>query len=189
MSRESNGGCGRSYDSSGSGPGTAPALGPRRGGAGPVRDLPGGKTSPALAGLASSHLVSFVDSPCSGRRRSPRHRGAGARVLREDVVVTGGGLIPGDHGRRVERERPLIVDAAPDTLAVAAATAARAAVGVVLGDGAAGDGESGACADKDTATGAVAPFAAAPADRQVVAERAVAEADGSAVRDPKGGEA
>src|SRR5262245_31750731 len=89
----------------------------RRGGAGPVRDLPGGKTSPALAGLASSHLVSFADSPCSGRCRSPRHRGAGARVLREDVVLTGGGVVLGDHGCGVEGEGAQVVNAAADALA------------------------------------------------------------------------
>src|SRR6516165_2190543 len=101
-------------------------------------------------------------------------------------------MVLGDDGRGVEGKRAIAVDAAAFALAGAAAGAARAAKGVVLGDGAACDGESGARADKDTAAGAIAAVAGAPTvatERQVVAERAAGEVYGSAVRPPKDGEA
>jgi hypothetical protein len=67
-----------------------------------------------------------------------------------------------DVGRGIEGERPVVVDAAAFALAVATTVAAGAAFGFVVGDGAAGDDESGARADKDTATFASLPLPPAP---------------------------
>src|SRR5438552_15732605 len=50
---------------------------------------------------------------------------------REDVVVTGGGVVVADHGRRVEGERAQVVDAAAHASTGAAARARGAAGGVV----------------------------------------------------------
>ena len=43
----------------------------------------------------------------------PRRRGGRTLRLREDVVVAGGGVVVGDHGRQVEGKRPIVVDSTP----------------------------------------------------------------------------
>src|SRR6187455_3062079 len=84
----------------------------RRGGAGPVGGLLGGK--------------------------DPTGRFVFRLVLKiEHVVVAGRGVVPEDPGEPVEVEVPQVVDPAADALAVAAARAPLAAVGVVPGDRAA----------------------------------------------------
>src|SRR5215471_12149055 len=68
------------------------------------------------------------------RPSSPRRRRRGLRRGRVDVVVAGGGVVAGDQRRQVVEERPQVVDAATDALAVAAALARGAAVGLVEHD-------------------------------------------------------
>src|SRR5205807_5836768 len=120
-----------------------------------------------------------------GRRTRPaskrEDRERGVTLLREDVVVAGGGVVLGDHREEVGKDSQ-VVDAAADTQAVAAAIVPLAAVGVVLGDRTARDTE--ACAGRDVgpaseAVAAVATRAALATQSQIMADRRGTDRGGS----------
>lgn len=67
-----------------------------------------------------------------------RQEGGNVEELRKDVVVAGGGVILGDHGRQIISECTQIEDAASEAHAVAASKAPSAAVGFVKHDNAVG---------------------------------------------------
>src|SRR5262245_49229666 len=99
-------------------------------------------------------------------------------------------MVSCDGGQDIEGERAQVVNATTHAQAKGAATFAGAAHGVVVGDRAGTDRQTGRVgpfrrADKDAAAGAVAPVAAesaVAADRQVVGDRTAAEGDGGVVR-------
>src|SRR5204862_550190 len=95
-------------------------------------------------------------------------------------VVARGGVVLFDDGEHIEGEHPEVVDAAAD----ARTARATAAVGVVVGDGAAGDGQATARADQDTAAEAVTrqpAEAGVTAIDLVVRDGAAGEGDGTGV--------
>ena len=87
--------------------------------------LGGGSPGPAGEGFAGRHDLTGLFCPlCAflwGFFVSP--------ALGENVVVAGGGVVSGDDGKGIRSKRPKVVDAATNTLAVAAPGAARTAVG------------------------------------------------------------
>src|SRR5215470_8058193 len=98
-------------------------------------------------------------------------------------------MVSCDVGEDVEGELAKLVNATTHAQAKGAATLAGAAPGVVVGDRAGTDHQTGRIgpfrrADKDAAAEAVAPVATDPAvaaDRLVGGDHTIAEADGSAV--------
>src|SRR5215831_15124360 len=99
-------------------------------------------------------------------------------------------MVSCDVGEDVEGERAKVVNATTHAQAKGAATFAGAPHGVVVGDRAATDRQTGrdgpySRADKDAAAEAVAAVAAesaVAADRHVVGDRTAAEGDGAVVR-------
>jgi hypothetical protein len=84
----------------------------------------------------------------------------------------------GDDGQGVEWERPQVVDAAADALAIAAAIIPFPAVGLVVGDRAARDADARGAGDVDGAAEADAAVLAVAADRLVVVNGAVTDRGG-----------
>src|SRR5262249_58024572 len=107
-------------------------------------------------------------------------------------IVTGGGVVPGDHGRRVEGERAQLVDAAADPHTVAPPHSRGATIGLVELDRAAEErdgrrAEGGGAVDEQTpaqAVATVAPRRPCAADGLVAQQVRVRE-DGC---HPEGGE-
>src|SRR5262245_47084591 len=99
-------------------------------------------------------------------------------------------MVSCDVGEDIEGERAKVVNATTHAQAKGAATLAGAPHGVVVGDRAGTDRQTGRHgpyrrADEDAAAGAVAPVAAesaVAADRHVVGDRTAAEGDGGGVR-------
>src|SRR5262249_2800350 len=144
----------------------------RRGGAGPVRGLLGGKASPAAfqkATRTSTRWKSRSLIACDGRSRSKIFNVA------KDIVITRRGVVV-VYSRAVDADGAgRVVEAAAHALAVGPTSAARAAVGLVAGDPAVADGHR-AATHLDTAAEAVA---AAGTHGHVGADRAARDGQGA----------
>lgn len=88
--------------------------------------------SSAATAYKAGELGFEPSSPCTGDSVVTLDWPPGP--LREEVVVTGGGVVLGDDGGHIEGERPQIEDAAAHSGAVAAAHTHGAAVGLVEQD-------------------------------------------------------
>src|SRR5260370_27850971 len=88
------------------------------------------------------------------------------------VMVGGRGVVLLDDGRHIEGESAEVIDPAADPLAVTAAAAARAAVGVIPGHRAAGQADGRPASNVDASTEAIAARAPVAAQGQVLVQRA-----------------
>ena len=133
----------------------------RRGGAGPVGGLLGGKDP---TGRFVFLLISKV----------------------EHVVVAGRGVVREDRGQRIEVEDAEVIDTAADPLTISAALASFAAVGVVFGNGALHEVERRHDIERPAfvvnataqADAAVAPDGTGATDSPVVVQRASRDGHG-----------